>query len=64
MARCDVGETRSHVAFLSKLRERKHAGLADRNFLCITLWEQAVATGAKASFGERKLRLVIRRSEA
>src|SRR5712691_6617698 len=46
MDRCDVGETTIARRILSKLRKSMLC-LADRNFLCYPLWEQAVATGAK-----------------
>jgi hypothetical protein len=46
MDRCAVGETTIARRILSKLR-RNMLCLADRNFFCYPLWEQAVATGAK-----------------
>src|SRR5437016_5418830 len=57
MDRCDVGETTIARRILSKLR-RNMLCLADRNFLCYPLWEQAVATGAKLVW-RAKLQLVI-----
>ena len=57
MDRCDVGETTIARRILSKLRKNMLC-LADRNFLCYPLWEQAVATGAKLVW-RAKLRLVI-----
>jgi hypothetical protein len=57
MDRCDVGETTIARRILGKLR-RNMLCLADRNFLCYPLWEQAVATGAKLVW-RAKLRLVI-----
>lgn len=46
MDRCDVGETTLARRLLGKLR-RNMLCLADRNFFCYPLWNQAVATGAK-----------------
>lgn len=46
MDRCDVGETTLARRLLHKLK-RNMLCLADRNFFCYPLWEQAVATGAK-----------------
>jgi hypothetical protein len=57
MDRCDVGETTMARRILSKL-QRNMVCLADRNFLCYPLWEQAVATRAKLVW-RAKLRLVI-----
>ena len=57
MDRCDVGETTMARRILSKLR-RNMLCLADRNFLCYPLWQQAVATGAKLVW-RAKLQLVI-----
>lgn len=57
MDRCDVGEITIARRILGKLR-RNMLCLADRNFLCYPLWEQAVATGAKLVW-RAKLRLVI-----
>jgi hypothetical protein len=57
MDRCDVGETTIARRILSKLRKNMLC-LADRNFLCYPLWEQAVATGAKLVW-RAKLQLVI-----
>jgi hypothetical protein len=57
MDRCDVGETTIARRILSKLRKNMLC-LADRNFLCYPLWEQAVATGAKLVW-RAKLKLVI-----
>ena len=57
MDRCDVGETTMARRIFSKL-QRNMVCLADRNFLCYPLWEQAVATGAKLVW-RAKLRLVI-----
>jgi hypothetical protein len=57
MDRCDVGETTITRRILGKLRKNMLC-LADRNFLCYPLWEQAVATGAKLVW-RAKLQLVI-----
>jgi hypothetical protein len=57
MDRCKVGEITIARRILSKLRKNMLC-LADRNFLCYPLWEQAVATGAKLVW-RAKLRLVI-----
>jgi Insertion element 4 transposase N-terminal/Transposase DDE domain len=57
MDRCDAGEITMARRILSKL-QRNMVCLADRNFLCYPLWEQAVATGAKLVW-RAKLRLVI-----
>lgn len=57
MDRCDVGETTIARRILSKLRKNMLC-LADRNFLCYPLWEQAVATGARLVW-RAKLQLVI-----
>jgi hypothetical protein len=57
MDRCDVGETTIARRILSKLRKNMLC-LADRNFLCYPLWQQAVATGAKLVW-RAKLQLVI-----
>src|SRR6201991_503367 len=46
MDRYDVGEITIAKRILGKLR-RNMLCLADRNFLCYPLWQQAVATGAK-----------------
>jgi len=60
MDRCDVGETTIARRILRKLRKNMLC-LADRNFLCYPLWEQAVATGAKLVW-RAKLQLVIPKS--
>ena len=57
MDRCDVGETTIARRILGKLRKNMLC-LADRNFLCYPLWQQAVATGAKLVW-RAKLQLVI-----
>lgn len=57
MDRYDVGETTIARRILSKLRKNMLC-LADRNFLCYPLWEQAVATGARLVW-RAKLQLVI-----
>src|SRR5260221_11046312 len=57
MVRCDVGETTIARRILGKLRKNMLC-LADRNFLCYPLWQQAVATGAKLVW-RAKLHLVI-----
>lgn len=57
MDRCDVGETTIARRILSKLRKNMLC-LADRNFLCYPLWEQAVATGARLVW-RAKLQLVM-----
>src|SRR5258706_1532539 len=57
MDRCDVGETTIARRILGKLRKNMLC-LADRNFLCYPLWQQAVATGAKLVW-RAKLHLVI-----
>jgi hypothetical protein len=57
MDRCDVGETTMARRILSRLRTNMLC-LADRNFLCYPLWEQAVATGARLVW-RAKLQLVI-----
>jgi hypothetical protein len=57
MDRCDVGEVTIARRILSKLRKNMLC-LADRNFLCYPLWQQAVATGAKLVW-RAKLQLVI-----
>jgi len=57
MDSCAVGETTIARRILSKLR-RNMLCLADRNFLCYPLWEQAVATGAKLVW-RAKLQLVL-----
>src|SRR5215212_6183426 len=54
---CDVGETTIARRILGKLRKNMLC-LADRNFLCYPLWQQAVATGAKLVW-RAKLQLVI-----
>lgn len=57
MDRCDVGETTMARRILGKLRKNMLC-LADRNFLCYPLWQQAVASGAKLVW-RAKLQLVI-----
>lgn len=57
MDRCDVGEITIARRILGKLRKNMLC-LADRNFLCYPLWQQAVATGAKLVW-RAKLQLVI-----
>jgi transposase IS4-like protein/DDE family transposase len=57
MDRCDVGEITIAKRILGKLRKNMLC-LADRNFLCYPLWQQAVATGAKLVW-RAKLQLVI-----
>lgn len=57
MDRCDVGETTIARRLLGKLRKNMLC-LADRNFLCYPLWQQAVASGAKLVW-RAKLQLVI-----
>lgn len=57
MDRCDVGEITIARRILSKLRKNMLC-LADRNFLCYPLWQQAVATGARLVW-RAKLQLVI-----
>ncbi len=57
MDRCDVGETTIARRILGKLRKNMLC-LADRNFLCYPLWQQAVASGAKLVW-RAKLQLVI-----
>lgn len=57
MDRYDVGEITIARRILSKLRKNMLC-LADRNFLCYPLWEQAVATGARLVW-RAKLQLVI-----
>lgn len=57
MDRCDVGETTIARRILGRLRKNMLC-LADRNFLCYPLWQQAVATGAKLVW-RAKLQLVI-----
>lgn len=57
MDRCNVGETTIARRILGKLRKNMLC-LADRNFLCYPLWQQAVATGAKLVW-RAKLQLVI-----
>jgi hypothetical protein len=57
MDRCDVGEVTIARRLLGRLRKNMLC-LADRNFLCYPLWEQAVATGAKLVW-RAKLQLVI-----
>lgn len=54
---CNVGEVTIARRILSKLRKNMLC-LADRNFLCYPLWEQAVATGAKLVW-RAKLQLVL-----
>ncbi|HEV7766399.1 MAG TPA: IS4 family transposase [Thermoanaerobaculia bacterium] len=57
MDRCDVGEITIAKRILGKLRKNMLC-LADRNFLCYPLWQQAVASGAKLVW-RAKLQLVI-----
>ena len=57
MDRCDVGESTIARRILSKLRKNMLC-LADRNFLCYPLWEQAVVTGVRLVW-RAKLQLVI-----
>src|SRR5260221_2811836 len=57
MDRCDMDETTIARRILGKLRKNMLC-LADRNFLCYPLWQQAVATGAKLVW-RAKLHLVI-----
>lgn len=57
MDRCDVGEITIAKRIFGKLRKNMLC-LADRNFLCYPLWQQAVATGAKLVW-RAKLQLVI-----
>ena len=57
MDRCDFGETTIARRILKKLRKNMLC-LADRNFLCYPLWQQAIATGAKLVW-RAKLQLVI-----
>jgi hypothetical protein len=57
MDRCDVGETTMARRILGRLR-RNMLCLADRNFLCYPLWQQALATRA-ALVWRAKLQLVL-----
>jgi hypothetical protein len=57
MDRCDVGETTIARRILGNLR-RNMLCLADRNFFCYPLWEQADATGAKLMWrAKRQIKL-------
>lgn len=57
MDRYDVGEITIARRILGKLR-RNMLCLADRNFFCYPLWQQAVATGAKLVW-RAKLQMVL-----